>query len=204
MQNSASWVSLKHAYRSTLFLVWQHKAHQRYIRRRHRHQPPDHHYYQSSPLHEHHCVLVGALEARSVKAGAVVGSMPVVSSSCASVLSSESMRTMILSSPGGPRMSRLKSPKSFLVSFTSREVSTMKFSSSEDEERSIIGVFPEALPCSNTGEQGRHDDTSNGDPGGGGDLDGTSGGVLTSPGRGLPSVEGERYRLMHLLSSISG
>jgi hypothetical protein len=35
----------------------------------------------------------------------------------------------------------------------------MNFSSSEDEERSIIGVFPEALPCSNTSEQGRRDET---------------------------------------------
>jgi hypothetical protein len=35
----------------------------------------------------------------------------------------------------------------------------MKFHSSEDEERSIIGVFSEVLPCSNKGEQGRYDKT---------------------------------------------
>jgi hypothetical protein len=80
----------------------------------------------------------------------------------------------------------------------------MKFSSSEDEERLIIGVFPEALPCSNTGEQGRRNETSDGDTDGGGDLDDASGGVLASLGRGLPSVEGEHSRLMPLLSSIGG
>jgi hypothetical protein len=73
-----------------------------------------------------------------------------------------------------------------------------------NEEGSIIGVFPEALPCSNTGEQRQRDETSDGDSGGGGDPDGTGGGVLTSSGRGLPSAEGERSRLMSLLSSIGG
>jgi hypothetical protein len=43
-----------------------------------------------------------------------------------------------------------------------------------NEEGSIIGVFPEALPYSNTGEQGRHDETSDGEPGAGGDPDGTT------------------------------
>jgi hypothetical protein len=64
--------------------------------------------------------------------------------------------------------------------------------------------IPEALPCSNIGEQGRRDETSDGDLGGGGDPDGVDGGVLTSLGRGLPSVEGEHSRLMPLLSSIGG
>jgi hypothetical protein len=80
----------------------------------------------------------------------------------------------------------------------------MKFSSFEDEERSIIGVFPEALPCSNTGEQGWRDETSEGYPGGGGDLDGTGSGVLASSGKRFPSVEGEHSYLIPLLSSISG
>jgi hypothetical protein len=80
----------------------------------------------------------------------------------------------------------------------------MKFSSSKDEERSIKGVFPEAFPYSNTGEQGRRDETSDGDPSSGGDLDGVGGGVLTSLGRRLPSAEGERSHLMPLLSSIGG
>jgi hypothetical protein len=73
--------------------------------------------------------------------------------------------------------------KKFLASSAPREVSTMKFSSSEDEERSIIGAFLEALPCSNTGEQGQRDETSDRDLGGGEDPNGTGDGVLLSLGR---------------------
>jgi hypothetical protein len=62
----------------------------------------------------------------------------------------------------------------------------------------------EALPCSNTGEQGWHDETIDGDPGGGGDPDGAGGGVSASSGEGLPSAEGECSRWMPLLSSIGG
>jgi hypothetical protein len=36
----------------------------------------------------------------------------------------------------------------------------MKSSSSEDEERSITGTFPEGPPCSNTSERGRREETS--------------------------------------------
>jgi hypothetical protein len=79
-----------------------------------------------------------------------------------------------------------------------------KFSSSEDKERSIIGVFLEEPPCSNTGEQGRREEIFDGDPDGGGDPDDTGGGVLTSLGEGLSSREGERSRLMPLWSSIDG
>jgi hypothetical protein len=57
-------------------------------------------------------------------------------------------------------------------------------------------------PYSNTSEQGWREEISDGDPGGCGDLDGTDGGVLASLGEGLPSVEGERERLVSLLSSI--
>jgi hypothetical protein len=80
----------------------------------------------------------------------------------------------------------------------------MKFSSSEDKERSIIGVFPEEPPCSNTGEQGWCEEISDGDPSGGGDPDGAGGGALASLGEGLPSREGERSHLMPLWSSIDG
>jgi hypothetical protein len=52
-----------------------------------------------------------------------------------------------------------------------------------NEEGSIIRVFPEELPYSNTGEQGWRDETSDGDPGGGGDPDGADDGVLASSGR---------------------
>jgi hypothetical protein len=55
-----------------------------------------------------------------------------------------------------------------------------------------------------TSEQGRCDEATDGDPGGGGDSDGVGGGVLASPGKGLLSVEGERSRLVPLLSSIGG
>jgi hypothetical protein len=81
---------------------------------------------------------------------------------------------------------------------------TMKFSSSEDKEISIIGTFSVGPPCSDTGEQGRCDEISDGDLGGGGDLDGTIGGVLMSLGEGLPFTEGERSCLIPLLSSIGG
>jgi hypothetical protein len=95
-------------------------------------------------------------------------------------------------------MSRLRSPKSFLANSSSREVSTT------GEEGPLTGVVPEALPCSNIGEQRRRDETSDGDPGGGGDPDGAGGGVFASSGREFPSVEGERSRLTPLLSSIGG
>jgi hypothetical protein len=50
-------------------------------------------------------------------------SLPVVFSSCtSSSSSSESLRIMILSSPDGPRMSWLRSPKSFLVNSSSRKM----------------------------------------------------------------------------------
>jgi hypothetical protein len=105
---------------------------------------------------------------------------------------------IILPSPGGLRMSRLISPKSFLAISSSRKVSTI------NEEGSSIGIFSEALPCSNISEQGRRDEATDGDPGGGRDPDGVGGGVSASPGKVLPSTEGERSRLVPLLSSIGG
>jgi hypothetical protein len=79
----------------------------------------------------------------------------------------------------------------------------MRSSSSKDEDRSITGAFPEP-PYSNTGEKGRHEEISDGDPDGGGDPDDADGGVLVSLGDGLPSLEGEHERLVPLLSSIIG
>jgi hypothetical protein len=108
------------------------------------------------------------------------------------------VRNIILLSPSGPWMSRLRSLKSFLTSSSSREVSIM------NEEGSSIGIFPGVLPCSNTSEHGRRNETTDGDPGGGGDSDGTGGGVSTSLVKGLPTAEGERSRLVPLLSSIGG
>jgi hypothetical protein len=111
---------------------------------------------------------------------------------------SESSMMIILPSPGGLRMSRLRSPNSFLANSSSREVSTTS------EEGPLTGVAPEALPYSNIDEKRRRDETSDGYPDGGGDPNGTDGGVFASSGRELPSAEGERSRLTSFLSSIGG
>jgi hypothetical protein len=67
----------------------------------------------------------------------------------------------------------------------------MRPSSSKDEERSRIGVFPEETPCSNTDDRGWHEETFGGDPSGGGDPEGADGGVGALLHNGLPSLEGE-------------
>jgi hypothetical protein len=121
---------------------------------------------------------------------------------CASSSSSESLRTMILSSPGSPRMSRLRSLKSFLASFSSREVSVKKSSSPEGEARSTIGTGSEGPPCSHGDKQRRCDEVSGGDCIGGGDLDKDGDGVEALLGEEDPSLEGERGRLRFFLSSI--
>jgi hypothetical protein len=64
------------------------------------------------------------------------------------------------------------------------------------------GAFPEDPPCSSTGEHGQCEETSGGDFRGNGDPQGASGGVLALLGDELPSLEGERARLVPLLSSI--
>jgi hypothetical protein len=112
---------------------------------------------------------------------------------------------MILPSPGGLRTSRLRSLKSLLVNSSSHETSATSHSSSEDEERSTTGAFLEPPPpYSNTSEQGRHEEISDGDPGDGGYPDNADGGVLVSLGDGLPSLKRERERLVPLLSFIIG
>jgi hypothetical protein len=90
----------------------------------------------------------------------------------------------------------VRSLKSFLANSSSREVSTTS------EEGSLTRVVPKALSCSNIGERRRRDETSDRDPGGGGDPDGAGGGVFASSGRGFPSAEGERSHLTPFLSSI--
>jgi hypothetical protein len=80
----------------------------------------------------------------------------------------------------------------------------MRSSSSEEEDKSITGAFPEPPPTQTPVSKGAHEEISDGDLGGGGDLDGTGGGVLVSLGDGLPSLEGEHERLVSLLSSIVG
>jgi hypothetical protein len=64
-------------------------------------------------------------------------------------------------------------------------------------------MFLEGPPCSNTGQRGRHEEISGGDPGGGGGPDDTGRGVLASLDEGLPLTEGERGRFVPLLSSIA-
>jgi hypothetical protein len=76
--------------------------------------------------------------------------------------------------------------------------------STTSEEGLLTGVSPEALPCSNTEEQWWCDETSDGDPGGGGGPDGTGIRVVVLSGSGLLSTEGEHSRLMPFLSSVGG
>jgi hypothetical protein len=101
-------------------------------------------------------------------------------SSCTSSSSSESLRMMML-----------PSPKNLLANSSSCEVSEMRHSSSEDEERSTTRAFLEESPCSNIGERGWREETSSGDPSGGGDPEGAGGGVGASLAAGLPSLLGE-------------
>jgi hypothetical protein len=158
------------------------------------------------------CIFPGSSSASAVEATKVkvfsaaegAASSLAMDSSCTSSSSLESLMMITLPSSSGPRTSRLRSPNNHLANSTSCEVSVMKSSSSEDEDRSIIGTFPEGPPCSNTSERGRHEEISDWDLGGDGDSDGASGGVLVSLGDGLPSVEGERGCLVPLLSSIVG
>jgi hypothetical protein len=70
----------------------------------------------------------------------------------------------------------------------------MRSSSFEDKDRSITGAFSEDPPNSNSGEQGRRKEISNGDPDGGGDTDGTDGGGLSCP-QSLATREQERRNL---------
>jgi hypothetical protein len=90
-----------------------------------------------------------------------------------------------------PRTLRLRSPNSLLVNSSSCEVSGMIPSSFKDEDRSTTRTFSEGLPCSNTDEQGWHEEISDGDPGDGGDPDSVGGGVEPPLGDEEPSLEGE-------------
>jgi hypothetical protein len=80
----------------------------------------------------------------------------------------------------------------------------MRSLSSEDEERSTTEAFLEDPPCSNIDEWGRREETSGGDVSDDGDPDDVNSGVLAPSSDGLPSLEGERARLVPLLSSIVG
>jgi hypothetical protein len=123
-------------------------------------------------------------------------------SSCVSSSSSESLMMMILPSPGGLRISWLRSPKSFLVNYSSHEVSATESSSSEDKARSTTGIGSEGPPCSHRGKQRRRDEVAGGNCVGGGDPEQDGGGVEALLGEEDPSSEGERGRLRFFLSSI--
>jgi hypothetical protein len=122
------------------------------------------------------------------------------SMSMASSSSLESLMMMILPSPGGPRSLQLRSPKSFLANSLFYVMSGMRSSSSE--ERCTTGILSEGPSCSKIGEQWRREETSDGDPGGGGEPDGIGDGVEALLDDEEPSLEGERGRLVPLLSSI--
>jgi hypothetical protein len=128
----------------------------------------------------------------AVEDGVTLASM--TSSSRASYSSSESLRMMILSSPGGMRRPRLRLPKSLLAKSSSHEVSRKR--SSSCKERSTIRILLEGPPCSKTGERWRHEEASGGDP------NGASGRVKTLLDNEEPSFEGEQGCLVPLLSSI--
>jgi hypothetical protein len=118
-----------------------------------------------------------------------VATVTMVSSSHTSPPSSESLRMRTLSSPGGPRSPRLRSPKSLTANSSAREVSGK--SSSSPEERS-------------TGEGGLSEETSNGDTSGGKEPHGAGGGVEASPDEDEddePLLD-EYGHLVPLLSSI--
>jgi hypothetical protein len=82
------------------------------------------------------------------------------------------------------------------------EVSRMGPSLSEDEERSTTGAFPEGPPCSTIREQWQCEEISGEDYSGGREPDGADGGVEALLNGEEPSLEGERERLVPLLSSI--
>jgi hypothetical protein len=109
---------------------------------------------------------------------------------------------MILSSPGGHRKLRLRSPKSLLSNSSSREVSAIRHSSLERQRKIHHWSLTGGSPYSNNSECGQHEETSawyfssNGDP------EGAGGGVLAPLGDGLFSLEIERARCVPLLSSI--
>jgi hypothetical protein len=123
-------------------------------------------------------------------------------SSCVSSSSSESLMTMILPSLGGLRISRLRSPKSFLANSSSHEVSATECSSPEDKARSTTGTGSEGQPCSHRGKQRRHDEVAGGDRVDGGDPERDEGDVEALLGEEDPSSKGEQGRLRFFLSSI--
>jgi hypothetical protein len=106
----------------------------------------------------------------------------------------------MLLSVGGPRSPRLRSSKSFLAHSSSREV--LGKASSSSEERSTTEIPSKGLPCSYTGDGGLRDETSGGESGGSGDLEGEGGGMEAFLGEDKDLLVGEHEHLVPLLSFI--
>jgi hypothetical protein len=140
--------SLKHSCLSTFF-ARQPKARRCHLCCRCHRQPLDrghnHHYYCFFAPIGASLASMEAVEAGLIAAEAAASSMPVVFSLRTSS-SSDSLRTMILPSPGDPRAAWLSSPKSLWVNSKSQKVVAMRSSSSEDEDRLITRTFPESPP----------------------------------------------------------
>jgi hypothetical protein len=75
-------------------------------------------------------------------------------------------------------------------------------SSFEDECRSTTVTFSDGPPCSSIGEQGWHEEISDGEPGGGGDPDSVDGGVEPLLDDEEPSLKRQGEHLVPLLSFI--
>jgi hypothetical protein len=132
---------------------------------------------------------VGESTEFAAEGGAALALM--AASSCVSSSSSESLMTIILPSPGGPRIPRLRLPKSFLANSSSREVSTMESSSPEDKARSTTGTGSEGPPCSRRGKQRRRDEVAGGYCVSEGDPEREGCGSEALLGEEDPSSEGE-------------
>jgi hypothetical protein len=108
------------------------------------------------------------------------------------------MMALLLSD--GPRSPQLRSSKSFLANSSSHEVSGNMSSSSE--ERSTTRILSKGPPCSYVGNNGQGDETSGGEPGGCGDIDGDNNNVEALPNEEEDPLTGEHERLVPLLFSI--
>jgi hypothetical protein len=86
------------------------------------------------------------------------------------------------------------------VNSSSCKVSGKRTYSSED--RSTIGILSEGPPSSKTTKCRQREETSGGNPSGGSDPDKDGGGVEALLREEESSFEGERERLVPLLSSI--
>jgi hypothetical protein len=95
-----------------------------------------------------------------------------------------------------------RSLKSLLANSSSHEISGMRPSTSEDEERFITGAFLKGSLAQTPVSLGSVRRPSTGTPAMVVNLEGVGDGVGAPLGDGLPSLVGERAHLVPLLSSI--